>query len=184
MLTGKTGIDLMLKAKTILGTVVITVLAAALPARAQVIGDWVVDTKSQSAYSAVTVNDSGHTFGEFCDLEEGNCLWLIEMSSSCDEGAKTPVVANSDGSAANLELLCMGRLDGGNYAYAFTDFDRVDNLVRHSNRIGFAIPLGGDDFQMIKYDVHGAAAALSTMLAATNKDSKKSPPSKIRHNRV
>jgi hypothetical protein len=166
---------LTLKAKITLGTFLITVLATALPAHAQVIGDWVVDVKSPSAYSAVTMNDSGHTFGEFCDLEEGNCYWLIEMSSSCEEGAMSPVLANSDGSAVNLELLCMGRLEGGNYAYAFTDFDEVDRLVRHSEKLGFAVPIAGDQFTMVKYNLRGTADALSIMRAATDKRFKSVP---------
>src|SRR5262245_25283702 len=106
----------MLNAKTIFGTVLIAILAGALPAPAQVIGDWLVDVNSENAYSMVTVNDSGHGFGEFCDVNEGNCYWLIEMSSSCDEGTTSAVLANSDGTAVNLELLCIGRLEGGNSA--------------------------------------------------------------------
>jgi hypothetical protein len=105
------------------------------------------------------------------------------MSSSCDEDATTPVLANSDGFAANLKLLCMGRLDGGNYAYAFTDFDQVDELVRNSDSIGFAVPLGGDEFKMVKFNVRGASAALSAMLAATNKRVKP-PSSQTLRNRV
>ena len=173
----------MRNAKTIFGTVLITILAGALPARAQVIGDWVVDVKSQNAYSAVTVNDSGHTFGEFCDLDEGNCYWLIEMSSSCDEGTTSAVLGNSDGAAVNLELLCVGRLEGGSYAYAFRDFDRVDKLVRHSDRVAFAVPLGGDEFRMVKYSLRGTVDALAVMLAATNKRLK-SVPNKSAHNLV
>ena len=174
----------MLNTKTIFGTVLITVLAAALPAPAQAIGDWFVNIESQTAYSAITVNESGHTFGEFCDLGEGDCSWLIEMSSSCHEGAKSPVLANSDGLPVYLEVLCIGRLEGGSsYAYAFTDFDQVDKLVRHSDRVAFAVPSEGEEFQIVKYNLRGTVDALSVMLAATNKRLK-SVPSNSRHNRV
>jgi hypothetical protein len=173
----------MLNAKTIFGTVLMTILAGALPAPAQVIGDWVVDVESQNAYSAVTVNDSGHGFGEICDLNEGNCYWLIEMSSSCDEGTTSPVLGNSDGTAVNLELLCIGRLEGGSSAYAFTDFDQVDKLVRHSDRVSFAVPSGSDEFRMVKYNLRGTVDALAVMLAATN-TRLKSVPNNSRHNRV
>jgi hypothetical protein len=173
----------MVNAKTIFGTVLITILAGALPAPAQVIGDWVVDVESQNAYSAVTVNDSGHGFGVFCDLNEGTCYWLIEMSSSCDEGTTYPVLGNSDGTAVNLELLCIGRLEGGSSAYAFKDFDQVEKLVRHSDRVGFAVPLGGDEFRMEKYNLRGTVDALALMLAATNK-SLKSVPNNNRRNPV
>jgi hypothetical protein len=173
----------MLNAKTILGTVLITILAGALPAHAQVIGDWVVDVESQNAYSAVTFNDSGHAFGAFCDLSKGSCYWLIEMSSSCDEGTTSPVLGNSDGTAVNLELVCIGRLEGGSSAYAFTDFDQVDKLVRHSDRVGFAMPLGGDEFRMEKYNLRGTVDALAVMLAAAT-ERLKSVPTNNRDNRV
>jgi hypothetical protein len=170
-------------AKITFGTVLIAILVGALPAPAQVIGDWVVDVESPNAYSAVTVNDSGHGFGEFCDLNEGNCYWLIEMSSSCDEGATSPILGNSDGTAVNLELLCIGRLEGGNSAYVFTDFDQVDKLVRHSDRVGFAMPSGTDEFRMEKYNLRGTVEALAVMSAATNTRFK-SVPNNNRHNRL
>jgi hypothetical protein len=170
-------------AKIIFATVWIAILAGALPAPAQVIGDWVVDVTSQNAYSAVTVNDSGHGFGQFCDLNEGNCYWLIETSSSCAVGTTSPVLGNSDGTAVNLELLCIGQLEGGNSAYVFTNFDQVDELVRHSDRVGFALPLGDDEFRMEKYNVRGTVDALTVMLAATNKRLK-SIPNNNRRNRV
>ena len=161
----------------------ISILAGALPAPAQVIGDWVVDVENQNAYSAVTVNDSGHGFGEFCDLNAGNCYWLIEMNSSCDEGTTSPVLGNSDGTAVNLELLCIGRLEGGSSAYVFTDFDEVDKLVRHSDRVSFAVPLGSDEFRMVKYNLRGTVDALAVMLAAANKRLE-SVPNNTRHSRV
>jgi hypothetical protein len=40
-----------------------------------------------------------------------------------------------------LELFCFGRLADGEYGYAFTDFDQVDTIIRHSKRVGFAIPM-------------------------------------------
>ena len=165
----------MANAKTIFGTVLITIFARALPAPAQVIGDWVVDVKSENVYSAVTVNESGHTFGEYCDLDEGNCYWLIEMSSSCDEGTMSPVLGNANGEAVNLEVLCMGRLEGGSYAYAFTDFDEVDDLVRHSDQVGFAMPVGSDEFTLVKYNLRGMVHALEVMLAATSEHLKSVP---------
>jgi hypothetical protein len=168
----------MVNAKTIFGTVLITILAGALPAPAQAIGDWVVDVTSQNAYSAVTVNDSGHGFGLFCDLNEGNCYWLIEMSSSCDVGTTSPVLANSDGTAVTLELLCIGPLEGGASAYVFTDFDQVDTFVRHSDRVGFAVPSASDEFRLEKYNLRGTVDALAVMMAATGERLKSIPSDK------
>jgi hypothetical protein len=173
----------MVNAKTIFGAVLMIILARAVPAPAQTIGDWVVDVNSKDVYSAVTVNESGHTFGEYCNLDEGNCYWLIETSSSCEEGATSPVLGNSNGEAVNLELVCMGRLEGGTYAYAFTDFAEVDDLVRHSDRVGFAMPVGNDEFSLVKYNLRGMVDALEVLLAATS-DRLKSAPHNGRHNLI
>src|SRR5262245_27849993 len=41
---------------------------------------------------------------------------------------------------------CLGKLDKGGYTYAFTDFDKLDMLIREFKVVGFAVPLEGDDF--------------------------------------
>ena len=54
----------------------------------------------------------------------------------------------------------------GLYRYVFTDFDSVNNSVLKSQRIGFAFPLRGDQFIVVRFDLDGAFAALRTMRAA------------------
>jgi hypothetical protein len=53
------------------------------------------------------------------------------------------------------------------------NFDEVDAFVRESSRIGFAFPVDGDQFSVIRFDVKGAAQALSAMRTIVEKRSKR-----------
>jgi hypothetical protein len=49
------------------------------------------------------------------------------------------------------------------YRYAFTDFDSIDGLVAKSSKIGVALPLEGDQFRVIRFDLNGATKAVGSM---------------------
>src|SRR5262245_41820124 len=151
----------------------LAILAGAPVIQAQTMGAWYVETKTSDDSSpmyALTVNDSGNAFGQFCYAADGKCYWLIGLKTTCNPGDKYPVLANSDAGSAQLEVLCMGPLSGGNlHRYAFTDFDQIDGLVRESARVGFALPLQKDEFRVVRFNLHGAAAALSAMRSAAER---------------
>jgi hypothetical protein len=107
-------------------------------AQDQRFGDWAVDTKNASNLYAASTNDSGHVLGQYCYPTQGTCVWLIAIRTACDKDHKYPALANSDAGSAQLELLCLGRLESTEYhQYAFTSFDQVDNFVRAAtNRVG------------------------------------------------
>jgi hypothetical protein len=139
----------------------------------QAFGDWKVDLSDPSLYAAVTVNDSNHEFGQYCFFDkDSSCNWFLAMDTSCIDGSKYAVLANADGEALYLEVLCLGEIKGG-YAYAFTDFDKVDKLIRASKRqIGFAVPLQGDEFAVVRWNLNGVTNALSAMRTAAESHSK------------
>jgi hypothetical protein len=154
--------------------VVLVTLLSLTSAYAEVIGDWQVHTKD---LYAATSNDSDQVFGQFCYVEDSSCLWLVGITVACDEGQKYPVLANSDAAAVHLEMLCLdGKpIEGGRYRYAFTDFDRVDRLVRESQRVGFAMPMQEDSFRVIRFNLRGSDKALSKLDDAINKLLKSAP---------
>ena len=149
--------------------VLVTAVFAVGSAHGEVIGDWEVSTKDSAPYAA-TANDSDQVFGQFCFLEEGSCYWLVAITIACKEGDKYPVLANSDTGAVHLEMICLdGNPQGGRYRYAFTHFDEVDQLVRDSTRVGFAMPLQEDSFRVLRFNLRGVETALSVMRDAANK---------------
>jgi hypothetical protein len=141
----------------------------------QTFGDWKVDLSDPSIYAAVTVNDSNHEFGQYCFFDkDSSCDWFFETDTSCTDGSKYPVLANADNEALYLEVLCLGEIKGG-YAYAFTDFDKVDKLIRASKRVGFAVPSQGDEFAVFRWNLNGVTNALSAMRTAAERRSKSIP---------
>ncbi len=154
-------------------------LGAGSLARAEDFGKWTVVTDDPTMMYAVVFNDSGALFGQYCYPEKGSCLWLISTSTSCEKDHKYPVLANSDGGAVPLTIQCQGSIGKGSdvkYAYVFTDFDEVTNLVKNATRIGFAVPLQSDQFKVVRFPVDGSAEALAALRnkASEAMDKKKS----------
>jgi hypothetical protein len=150
-------------------TATICLLLFGTVSSAQTIGNWFTELKSATGLYAATINDSGALFGQFCYPAEGNCIWLIGMSTGCDKGDKYPVLANSDAGAQQLELLCDGRLESGLYRYVFLNFDAVDAIARKGTRIGIAIPLQADQFRVVRFQLNGATQAIDVMRAASER---------------
>ena len=143
----------------------------------QTYGDWKVDLSDPSLYAAVTVNDSNHEFGQYCFFDkDSSCDWFFETDMSCKDGSKYPVLANADREALYLEVLCLGEVKG-RYAYAFTDFDKVDKLIRASKRVGFAVPTQGDEFVVFRWDLKDVMNALSAMRTAAERRTRSIPKS-------
>jgi hypothetical protein len=141
----------------------------------QEFGDWKVDLSDPSLYAALTVNDSNHEFGQYCFVDtDSSCDWYFETDTSCTDGAKYPVLANADGEALYLEVQCLGERKG-RYAYAFTDFDKVDKLIRASKRVVFAVPLDSDEFAVFRWNLDGVTNALSAMRTAAERRSQSIP---------
>ncbi len=153
--------------KTLLQALFFLAWGASALAQAEDYGKWTVSTEDKTMMYAVTFNDSGALFGQYCYPDKGSCLWLVSTSTACDKDHKYPVLANSDGGAAPLTLQCQGSIGGkgedAKYAYVFTDFDAVSNLVKNATRIGFAVPLQADQFKVVRFEVGGSAPALAAM---------------------
>lgn len=145
----------------------LALLAGAAPlARAAGSGQWTVSTDNPDMMYAVVLNDSGALFGEYCYPGKQSCMWLISLSTACEDGHQYPVLANSDSGAVHLSIQCQGPISSGqekSYAYAFTDFDAVDDLVTHSRRVGFAVPLESDRFRVVRFNIEGSARALAEL---------------------
>jgi hypothetical protein len=154
------------------GVVSITLVAALVSGpevHAEVFGDWFAEAHGPTSVYAASANEAGNVFGQFCYLSEGSCVWLIGVKTRCQQGDRYPVLANSNVGAMHLEVLCDGRLDSGLYRFAFTNFDQVEKLVTHSDRVSFAIPVEDAQFGIVRFSLQGAAAALSELRQAAQR---------------
>jgi hypothetical protein len=129
--------------------------------------DWNIGRTSdgQGLYAA-TVNDSGNVFGQYCYSDE-LCVYLLGITQGCEKGSKYPVLANTDTGSQSLEVYCNGRLEIGRYQYVFTDFNEIHRIAMDAARVGFAMPLKGDEFIVIRFSLMGSNEAVATMNART-----------------
>lgn len=130
-------------------------------------GSWFTGTTNDGlGLFAATPNDSGNILGQYCYAASGSCVYLLGIHTSCTKGHKYPVLMNSNTGSLQLFVLCDGRLDATHYRYIFTDFKAIDTAVRAASRIGFAVPLQGDQFIVVRFNLDGSDAAISSMRAA------------------
>lgn len=136
----------------------------ALHAQADTYRHWETGvTENRDLVYAATVNESGSVLGQYCTPREGQCVWLLGTASACKDGDRYSVLANSDQSAQQLDVYCGRQVDDGLYQYVFSDFSKIDSLVRNGLRIGLALPLQSDNFVVLRFDLGGATYAINSM---------------------
>jgi len=135
-----------------------------------VIKDWAVDVGDEKSFIyAVSMNDSGSLFGQYCFMKSGNCVYVIGLDTSCEKGHKYTSLANSDIGSAVFELYCDDKIQNNTYRYYFTDFDAIDKLAKSSKKVGFAIPLEDDQFRVVRFKLNGGDTAISYMRTIAEK---------------
>jgi len=149
-------------------------LCATAPAlaAAEIIGNWQADTFSEGVYAA-TLNDSESLLGQYCYPDQGSCLWLLGLKTRCESGHEYPILANSDLGARELSLRCGNRLESGYYQYVFTNFDAINDIVTTASQLGFAIPVEGDQFRVVRFSLDGARSAVDGMRSRASEEKNK-----------
>jgi hypothetical protein len=146
---------------------------------ADTIGAWDHGTRDQLFY-AVTTNDGGNVFGQFCMATEDNCLYVVGLPTRCEADAAYPVLVNADSGAFNAVLVCRGPIEGrALYRYVFDTFGPIDEAVRESSKIGFAMPVEADQFRSASFSLEGATASLSIMRAAARRAERPARPKSL-----
>lgn len=158
--------------RTILGTMLLALLAAAATAGAasRTFGRWRVASSVDGHYTyAATVNHRGEVFGEFCDFKSVACHWLLAVHTPCRFGDVYPVLANSAAGANPIAIFCVGALGGHTYGMALMNPRQLEASIAHARQIAFAVPLDGGGFAFTRFALAGrlhATALLQSALAA------------------
>jgi hypothetical protein len=138
-------------------------------------GEWTWD-QGASSYFAGTSNDTGDTFGQACYPGERKCYWVIVLKRSCNPGATHPTLVNTDAGASTFQLTCMGPSEErGAFRYSISEFDEIDHVVAGATRIGFALPLRGDQFTLTRFDLSGSKPVVSAMRQAAEAQMRAQP---------
>lgn len=117
-----------------------------------------------TATGAFTVNDSGATFGEICRLQEGSCQWRLLLDLACEDNTTTSILANTDQGASTLEFRCAGKSENGKgYLYVFKNWKQLESSLKSSSKVGFAMPVKGDQFVVYRFKLQGMTETTSEM---------------------
>ena len=145
----------------------IAILLISIPvlcsAQFNTIGRWGVDTTYSEFMYAATLNDTGSVFGQYCYKSTQSCLYLIGLKTSCNVGHRYYVLSNSDIGSNVFEIYCNGPLISGLYQYVFTNFNKIDDLVKNGSRVGFAMPLQDSTFIVVRFSLYGSTSAVERL---------------------
>lgn len=144
--------------KLVLGVLGLLVSSDAL---AQKFQDWTTTRGVNSdVVAAETANDSSGYFGMLCYISSQDCYWALVIEPTCENGSSYPVMANTDAGAQSLELTCIhvGK-EGVDKLMVFRDFDAISELAKKGSRVGFAVPMKGGQFRVMRFSLLGASAA-------------------------
>ena len=156
-----------MQARTALVVGAVVAVVGAVPAAAQekTFGAWTVGVAGdREGVYAATVNESGGLLGQYCFRENEKCLWLMANDVNCEDGSSYAVLVNAETGAATVTLRCAKI--GGKPRYLFEDFDVIDKAVRGASWFGVAFPLQNGRFQVSRFAMNGASAALAFMRRA------------------
>ena len=126
-------------------------------------GDWVWNVDDPETYYAGTENAAGHVLMQFCDPADGTCFYAVGFDTTCDEGDSYPALVNADTGASSIKLMCGSSLDDGTNMMLVEGFDQIDGIVRKSQKIGFALPMQGDEFKAVRFSLKGSVTAMDAM---------------------
>jgi len=127
---------------------------------------WEYETKDGGVLWASTHGNLG-ALGQYCNASARACAWVLVLNNvACTKGEQHPVLVNTDQSASNNIIQCMGALGGLGAAFAFLDFDRMDSAIRQGKLMGIAIPEEDDGIGIARFQLAGAGDVLDRMRQA------------------
>jgi hypothetical protein len=147
------------------------ILHASLASGAQ-FGSWVTGRADDGTFFAATGNDSGALLGNYCAEGGESCLWQLGLNQACDPGSKNQLLVNADTGSTVIEVFCHGLAPTGKYRLIFSEYDKIDSVVKEASHLGFAIPLADGKFAVVRFGLIGSNQAIDDMVKSVKRASK------------
>jgi hypothetical protein len=108
---------------------------------------------------ANTSNDTGSTAGVVCNVAKDSCLAYVRLPTvDCQDKDEYPMMLNSSVGAAPLTATCTTW--GDSKYYVFDNFSITVQAFESGGEVGFAMPMAGGQFRVIRFKTIGATAAI------------------------
>jgi hypothetical protein len=124
----------------------------------QRIGAWEVSLVAEDMQVAQTVNSAGSLAGVLCFISTNACSAYISSDVACEEKAKYPLMINAT-TGANLSMSTCITVKNAQFLM-IDNFAATVAAFESGGEVGFAIPLEGGKFRVLRFDCAGATAAI------------------------
>ncbi len=144
--------------------IILTLLSFPAFSELQISNDWFWDLSLDNGeyVYAATYNGEGRILGQYCYLEEGNCIYIVSFGTVCDQGKEYPSILNSPAGVTEVRLIC-GHVFNGENVFYIKPFDDVDNLIKLASKVGFVIAMEADEFKVVRFSLAGSTHAIKMM---------------------
>ncbi|MBW9334611.1 hypothetical protein FEE59_13935 [Herbaspirillum sp. RU 5E] len=163
-----------------------TAQGTTIPARSY--GDWIVSVTDEGMPYAAAINSAGDILMKRCDAVSMTCTWIQGIAISCDDGASSPALLNSDQGAYVHILYCRGSFSSGQrtyYRYEIDSQDQLDSVVMATSRVvGIAMALESGQFNVTRYSVKGAKGAIEALFQLTREMNRRSSKTQTGNQRL
>ena len=133
--------------------------------------NWIVDITNNTT-EAHTANDSGSSFGLFCNRD--SCLFYVHQNFDCKPGEKYSALVNSGAVSGPISVEC-AKING-NVFQILVPFNLVLEASKNAEVIGFAFPLSNGAYTVARFSLAGSAEAMKRTLIEAAKANKPAAP--------
>jgi len=129
--------------------------------------DWAVGKSGTDVLYSGTSNVKNNIFGQFCSTRNGKCIYQVSLPQGCEKGATYSSLVATDSASQTFTLFCGGKSsDGTQSFYTFSDFKKIDSLVRTGKKIGIVTAQKDGSFLVVRFSLVGSVATLDRMRLA------------------
>lgn len=158
----------------------ITFLAAAsllttTAAHSQSKNKWSFDNSIPGVHIANTTNAAKAVVGIYCTIALDGCEAYLAPNLGCEEGVNTPMMVNSPVGALAVTGKCTKL--GTTRILVIDEFDDIISAFESGGEIGFAMPMDGGQFTVVRFSTAGATQAIK---AARTRPAASEAPTKLK----
>lgn len=138
-------------------------IASAAPPALLAIDDWVLEV-GPDYRSAYTANQSGSVLGIYCPGDpDKSCYMTLISDVTCEDGAISPLLLNSDQGAFHITAKCSGVTGAPNNRTSvniFIESAQISSALNNGLEVGIALPMASGKFKVMRFSAKGASSAI------------------------
>jgi len=111
---------------------------------------------------AVTTNDDGHVFGQYCFASSAECFYRIHLSSDCENGRVYDAKLLTSGQSTDIRIECYNAAHSTS-SLLVKSFDKVNAKVRESSLDTIKFVIKEPIKRSVQFNLQGSDSMLHEM---------------------